>query len=69
MERIPAESEKKHPSLFPVEEMDGSDMRMQATSETDMTGLIPRGILNEEDAESYNEIYPYLPPYVDNDQM
>lgn len=56
----PAEPEKK--PLLPIEEME-----MECGSEMDMTGLIPA---NPDEAEgSYLDVYPYLPPVIDPDQM
>lgn len=67
MQHTPTDPKKPDTHLFPLEEME--DMQMQATSETDMTGLIPTGMAQMGEIENYAEIYPYLPPYVDNDQM
>ncbi|MBR2045314.1 MAG: hypothetical protein IJ958_04170 [Agathobacter sp.] len=39
------------------------DNYLYAASASDMTGLAPRVALNEYEAQSYEEVYPYLPPY------
>lgn len=35
-------------------------------SGTDCTGLIPAGLTSEEEAEAYQELYPYMTPPVTN---
>ena len=37
---------------------------LKASSAQDCTGLIPRGIEDESEIESYEEIYPFLPKTV-----
>ena len=34
---------------------------LKASSAQDCTGLIPSGIIYEEELENYQELYPYLP--------
>ncbi len=70
MKQKPMEPDERRTPLFPVEEMTEPEaLQMPSTSDTDMTGLIPAGPQNREELESYGEIYPYLPPYIDIDQM
>ena len=38
------------------------DNYLYAASANDMTGLAPTVAHNEEEAQSYEEVYPYLPP-------
>lgn len=38
------------------------DNYLYAASATDMTGLAPTVAHNEYEAQSYEEVYPYLPP-------
>ena len=40
-----------------------TDNYLFASSATDMTGLAPTVAHNEYEAESYEEVYPYLPPF------
>lgn len=42
------------------------DNNLWAASATDMTGLAPTVAHNEYEAESYEEVYPYLPPVPPN---
>lgn len=42
------------------------DNYLYAASATDMTGLAPTVAHNEYEAESYEEVYPYLPPIPPN---
>ncbi|MDK2967484.1 MULTISPECIES: hypothetical protein [Lacrimispora] len=37
------------------------DIDIQACSSTDLTGLIPAEPVSEEELESYQDLYPYLP--------
>ncbi|MDW2797256.1 hypothetical protein RZO55_06665 [Clostridium boliviensis] len=37
------------------------DIDIQACSTTDLTGLIPSEPVSEDELESYQELYPYLP--------
>lgn len=37
------------------------DIDIQACSATDLTGLIPAEPASEEERESYQDLYPYLP--------
>lgn len=64
MRKRPFDPNEEKKPLLPIEEME-----MECGSETDMTGLIPAGPENREELESYGEIYPYLPPVIDHDQM
>ncbi len=54
MSKKPLDPKEEHKPLFPVEEM-------TTMSGTDMTGLIPSGMENYEDVESYEELYPFIP--------
>lgn len=40
---------------------DTIDLEINACSAQDCTGLIPASIQNEEQIESYEELYPYIP--------
>ncbi len=64
MKQKPLEPNDERKPLFPLEEMD-----MPTTSDMDMTGLIPAEPADHDAIESYNDIYPYLPPVLDHDQM
>lgn len=37
------------------------DLEINACSAQDCTGLIPASVQNEEQIESYEELYPYIP--------
>lgn len=39
---------------------------LKASSAQDCTGLIPRGIAEEDEVENYQELYPFLPHSVGN---
>ena len=43
------------------------DMFFPACSAGDCTGLIPSGVENDEQLESYNEIYEFIPNPVSSD--
>jgi len=45
--------------------IDSYDYLTHAASSQDCTGLIPTPPLNPEAVESYEEIYPFLPPKSD----
>ncbi len=62
--RRPLEPEKDKKTLLPIEEME-----MECGSDTDMTGLIAANPGDPAEMESYMEVYPYLPPILDPDQM
>ncbi len=64
MQKRPYEPNEEKKPLFPIEEME-----MTCGSDMDMTGLIAAGPESREDLESYSEIYHFLPPTVDPDQM
>jgi len=64
MQNRPYEPNEEKKPLLPIEEME-----MTCGSDTDMTGLIASGPQNREDLESYSEIYHFLPPSTDPDQM
>lgn len=44
--------------------MDEYDYLGAACSTMDCTGLIPRGVVDTEELEAYEEMYPYRPPIV-----
>lgn len=47
---------------YPVKnELDGEDFTMNAESGMDCTGLMPTPPLNEYEADSYEEVYDFLP--------
>lgn len=35
----------------------------QVASTQELTGLIPSGPVNEEDLDTYEELYPFYPPF------
>ena len=41
---------------------------LKASSTQDCTGLIPSGIVYEEELENYEELYPFLPYAVKNEK-
>lgn len=43
------------------------DYLMHSASSSDQTGLIPSGITSEAEKESYENLYPYPPPMVKQD--
>ena len=43
---------------------DSYDYLGASCSSTDCTGLIPRGIIDEEELEAYEALYPYRPPHL-----
>ena len=45
--------------------IDSTDYLVNSASTQDCTGLIPSGLQNEEERESYEEVYHYLPPKVE----
>ena len=45
--------------------IDSTDYLVNSASTQDCTGLIPGGLQNEEERESYEEVYHYLPPKVE----
>ncbi|MCI8992370.1 MAG: hypothetical protein HFG80_06535 [Eubacterium sp.] len=45
------------------------DYLANSASASDMTGLIPSTILDEAQAASYEDVYDYLPPKADAEQM
>lgn len=45
--------------------IDSTDYLVNSASNQDCTGLIPSGLQNEEERESYEEVYHYLPPEVE----
>jgi hypothetical protein len=65
---------KKHrfhraaPEQFYSDQLDfDEDMELNACSMTDCTGLIPAAPSNAAQAQSYEEIYSYLPPAADTE--
>jgi hypothetical protein len=72
MKKKPFDPTMTEMPFYPAEEETpetAPDTPMCCTSETDMTGLIPTEPDCSGEEENYREIYPYLPPYIDNDQM
>lgn len=45
------------------------DYLANSASASDMTGLIPSTILDEAQAASYEDVYEYLPPDADAEQL
>lgn len=45
---------------IPVPEPRQPELEFPSASSGDMTGLIPNGITNDGEIESYGEVYPYL---------
>lgn len=45
------------------------DYLAHARATTEMTGMIPSGIEDEEEAESYQDLLPYPPPVVKQDNV
>ena len=45
-----------------IKKIDLLDDHCPAISTGDMTGLIPAGITDEEEIDSYEDIYRFLPP-------
>ncbi|MEE3333332.1 MAG: hypothetical protein VZR54_03540 [Ruminococcus sp.] len=43
---------------YPIDETE--DEEYNTFSATDMTGLIPRGELSEEEYDAYEDVYPYV---------
>lgn len=44
------------------------DYLMHSASSSDQTGLIPSGIASDAEKESYQNLYPYPPPMVKQDE-
>lgn len=42
--------------------IDSCDFLSNAASTQDCTGLIPSGVVNEDELEAYEEVYHYQPP-------
>lgn len=40
------------------------DYLAHARAATEMTGMIPAGVNTEEEAENYDDLFPYPPPVV-----
>ena len=52
----------------PNKDIIGDDNYLYAASANDMTGLAPTVAHNEYEAQSYEELFPYLPPVQPNPQ-
>ena len=50
---------------FVTEDSNLDDNYLYAASANDMTGLAPTVAHNEYEAQSYEELFPYLPPSAD----
>ncbi len=68
MNKRPVEPGDRRTPLLPVEEMQ-EILDQETGCVTDMTGLIPANPQNTENLENYEQLYPYLPPVIDPDQM
>ncbi|MBQ9764842.1 MAG: hypothetical protein IJW18_01435 [Lachnospiraceae bacterium] len=55
-------NEKLHINSYGIKDEDF----LTAASSHDCTGLIPSAPQNEDEAENYEELYPYLPPVPTN---
>lgn len=49
---------------YPIDSSE-DEYDLSSCSAYDCTGLIPASINDENEAESYEELYPYLPPNTD----
>lgn len=56
--------------LYPEEEEpDGPEEVMSAGSLTEMTGLIPSGRPDKDERDSYQDVFPWLPPFAEPQQI
>ena len=46
--------------------MSKKDNYLQSASANEMTGLTPTAARNEDEAQNYEEVFPYLPPVQHN---
>lgn len=60
------DSDKRYPIPVPEMEQESlSDYCCPSASSGDMTGLIPAHSENDGSIEAYNDVYQYLPGYMD----
>lgn len=57
--------ERKNKDTVPT---DSYDYLGKSASTTDCTGLIPSALQNEYELESYESVYPFRPPRIENSE-
>jgi hypothetical protein len=60
-------SKKKKNIPVPDPEKSELEYTLPSASMSDMTGLIPANITDEDDRESYSDVIPYIPHSLDRD--